>query len=762
MAMYHFRIKTDKKPDGTKISAVQHVDYIRREGNYAEEKEWEEKNKFVGNCISAAGNKNGSEDLKCLLYKTAKFGSIRKTEEGIEVTEKATPTTIAVALMLADETMNHKPLIISGTTNFKKSIMDAAEKFNLEIKFEDRLMEIEIKRRRAKRGKEEKNAEQISLVKATAEEILKKLEEEKTTVNAETHVEYIYREKAYERRGGCIFHSHHLPKWAKDDPKKFFKAAEKYEGVGNRRYVEIEFALPNELKTVEQYRQIIDAFIEKHLANHYYAYAIHEKKGMLSEEQRHPHVHIMFSERLIDEVEKKKERAAQDFFKYPARKKKDGSEPTFEEKYRRGSPRDRKWCNRQYVCQMREDLAKIENEVLKKNGFSIRVDHRTLKAQKEAAEKKGDTSLAQLFNRMAEEYIGVVSCKDSDDPKLARLKNFRSLRNRHFDSVLRKDSVEKEIEELETKDSVQKVQMKAREYITSEEFLAQKFDMPQLQELKEKVKYEIREVNHWKRAIISQHDAEEKARLEYMTPSEREIWQKYFEMLNQKKQLAKFVEEHTNPDSKDGKMEEVLEGAKGQIFAILSSAAILKPSIKEIKKKLETPDCRKNILLVTHQILQANSLARKILKMESEKLDRAVDELKAEIFYQSISDKEYYKTREIYNILRRQYFELKKEYEKQLEVRYSYQKKVISTSRAMEMAKNIFVKGDFKKLRASLRKLQKDREKFAKNLEVFHQHEEKLQSTKITADNQAELWQEKYLLTKEKMSLEIEKNALTI
>ena len=52
---------------------------------------------------------------------------------------------------------------------------------------------------------------------------------------------------------------------AKNDPKKFFQAADRYEGKGNRRYREIEFALPNELKTVEQYRQIIDAFIEKHL-----------------------------------------------------------------------------------------------------------------------------------------------------------------------------------------------------------------------------------------------------------------------------------------------------------------------------------------------------------------------------------------------------------------------------------------------------------------------------------------------------------------
>ena len=31
MAMFHFRLKSDKKPDGTKISAVKHVDYIRHE-----------------------------------------------------------------------------------------------------------------------------------------------------------------------------------------------------------------------------------------------------------------------------------------------------------------------------------------------------------------------------------------------------------------------------------------------------------------------------------------------------------------------------------------------------------------------------------------------------------------------------------------------------------------------------------------------------------------------------------------------------------
>lgn len=224
--------------------------------------------------------------------------------------------------------------------------------------------------------------------------------------------------------------------------------------MGNRRYIEIEFVLPNELKTVEQYCQIIDAFIEKHLLNHYYAYAIHEKIGMLPEEHRHPHVHIMFSERLIDEMEKIKERPAKYFFSYPARKKKDGKEPTFEEKYRRGSPRDRKWCSHQYICEMRADLAKIENEVLAKNSYSIRVDHRTLKAQKEEAEQKGDSALARLFSRIPEKYIGVISCKEDADPKLTRLKKFRDLRKQHFDLIFQTDSATKEIEGIKSKSFV--------------------------------------------------------------------------------------------------------------------------------------------------------------------------------------------------------------------------------------------------------------------------------------------------------------------
>ena len=206
--------------------------------------------------------------------------------------------------------------------------------------------------------------ERRKLAERTADTIFQRINENLNHLSAQSHVEYINRENAFAHRGGCIFHSHHLPKWAKDDPKKFFRAADKYEGCGNRRFVEIEFALPNELTSIEQYKQIIDAFIDKHLTDHYFTYAIHEKFGALSNGQRHPHVHIMFSERIIDDVEKIKERSPKNFFKYPARKKKDGSEPSFDEKFNRSAPKSRKWCDHFFITQLRADFAQIQNDVL--------------------------------------------------------------------------------------------------------------------------------------------------------------------------------------------------------------------------------------------------------------------------------------------------------------------------------------------------------------------------------------------------------------
>ena len=62
MDMFHFRLKSDKKPNGTKISAVKYVEYIDREGSFAHDEQWKENNKFVGDSIKTAETSNV---LKC-------------------------------------------------------------------------------------------------------------------------------------------------------------------------------------------------------------------------------------------------------------------------------------------------------------------------------------------------------------------------------------------------------------------------------------------------------------------------------------------------------------------------------------------------------------------------------------------------------------------------------------------------------------------------------------------------------------------------
>ena len=608
--------------------------------------------------------------------------------------------------------------------------------------------------------------ERKKLAERTADKILDSINENLTQLSAKSHVEYINRENAFAKRGGCIFHAHHLPKWANDDPKKFFRAADKYEGCGNRRYVEIEFALPNELTTVEQYRQIIDPFIEKHLNDHYYTFAIHEKFGALSNGQRHPHVHIMFSERLIDDVEKIHERSPKNFFKYPARKKKDGSQPSFDEKFNRGAPKSRKWCDHSFISLLRADFAQIQNEVLANNGFSIRVDHRSLKAQKEEAERIGDTFLAKLFDRLPEEYIGIISPQDANNPQLAQLKEFRALRQQHFDTVLQLDSLAKELSELETKDAVQTSSFNAKNFIDSNEFSSQSFDSDNLKALRANLLNAVADVNKWKRVIISHHDALEQAKLEYMTKSERDIWQQYFSTVSHIHHLQEFLQSLRQPkDSTSDALkayDDIVAGVKKKIVALNSSTGLLEKSIAVINKKLDSPDFKKNILLVTHQILQDNSFAGKKLKQACCNLDRAVDELRDAIVVQTVSNvnKEIFKTKEVYDLVRRHYFGLKKEYEKNLDLKFDLQQKIISPSRAFDMAKNLFLHGALKALRNDLHKYRKDEQLFSKNISDFSLREKNFLNRDWSSEERHIFLQEKYFIDKQKILLNLEHHRL--
>ena len=251
-----------------------------------------------------------------------------------------------------------------------------------------------------------------------------------------------------------------------------------------------------------------------------------------------------------------------------------------------------------------------------------------------------------------------------------------------------------------------------------------------------------------------------------MTKSERELWQRYFETLAQKKQLEEFLQTLKKPKEtqKDAlkAYNDLVAGVNSKIFSLLSAARLMRKSVAEIEQRLESPECKKNIQLVTHQILQANLYAKKMLKRESDNLARAVDALQNEIFAQTINDeqKNIYRTREVYDIIRRQYFGLKKEYERTLNQKFDLQKRIITPQRAIAMAKNVFVSGDLKRLRATIRQYKKDEQRLAQNIVAVTQSEKIFQSRDWTAESCSTFLQEKYLLTKQKTLIEIEKARL--
>jgi hypothetical protein len=206
MAMFHFRIKSDTKPNGTKVSAVQHVEHINREGKFSTPEQWHEKNIFVGNYITSNKRAKAFGGQDFLLYKTDDYGSIRNTARGIEVTRNASEETIAIALVLAAQTMDNQPLILFGSDEFKKEALKTAVQKDLPIAFDDLAFQRDFIHYKSSDYPDRKK---FAIV--TARKILEQ-EKKQKHMNAQKHFQYINREEAYSNRGACIFHSHHLPK----------------------------------------------------------------------------------------------------------------------------------------------------------------------------------------------------------------------------------------------------------------------------------------------------------------------------------------------------------------------------------------------------------------------------------------------------------------------------------------------------------------------------------------------------------------------
>lgn len=567
-----------------------------------------------------------------------------------------------------------------------------------------------------------------------------------------SHADYINREGAQSDKTDCVYKGSQLPKWAKGSAQKFFSAATRYEDKGNRRYKEIELSLPNEL-TLEQNLEIVGRFIGKHLSNHYYAYAIHKKAGELSGE-RHPHVHIMFSERLIDDVERISERPAYKYFRRAAKPLRGEQVASFERRREHGAPKDKKWHDKKYLYEIREDFARIQNEVLAKNGYSIYVDHRTLKEQQETAEEVGDEFLSKLYKRVPEEYVGILPAQEKNETS-AGVKQYRKNVQEKQHELFQADEQQKVAEELETKILVRQAEHAGLELMNSSAYKSANLEEESIRFLNQEMLVGLARIKEVKRYLIGVSRARELAEKQYLTPEERKFILAYKNAQGQECNLRRLLSELTELAETYKESQEEFRTIKRTMEKKIRELRIFLSrgyaQLCEIEEKLNRPYVRRNVELVEHGILQRNQEVLSELKKASEAVLKNAEILSSKLEVRE-EPKMVFTAKEVRNSLSRQYRSLKEEHEEVAIRRLQLMMKRVTAKEAMAKAKNIFVDGGFKKLSVEQQAYKKALANYEREKSEYQEREMIFKRTKWA--NSAEKFQAQYYLTKEKIRLE--------
>ena len=499
-------------------------------------------------------------------------------------------------------------------------------------------------------------------------------------------------------------------------------------------------SLPNEL-TLEQNREIVDRFIANHLSNHYYAYAIHEKAGELSG-QRHPHVHIMFSERLIDDVEKVSERPAYKYFRKAAKPLKGDQVASFQRRREHGAPKDKKWHDKNYLIQIRADFAAIQNEVLAKYGFSVRVNHRSLKAQKEEAEGNGDETLARLYDRKPEKYIGVMS-SHLDNEFVNNLLLERMKRQEQEDSIFQLDFQKKMELEKEVQELVTQAEIALFSYFKANQVLPKE------------VQLELEQIKNLKKSWQKVHTVTEKVLAEYPTLAERKLLIDFKSKIGERQNLELLLQEIAQPPETQTQnlqaYEEIIQAIAEKIRCLDKDIEKIRSKVFEVEKKLDNVGKLKNIRQVIHNNLQSQLEMLNQLKAKSVALLNHIKTWE-QIEPSPVSSKKTFSFSEVERITKQQYYDLRVQYKEKVAERNALKLKVISASRAIAIAKNIFVQGGFKELSAKENQCQKLSKKYECDCERYQQQEEVFQATDWQDNGQR--IQVIYYLTKDKIRLE--------
>lgn len=174
-----------------------------------------------------------------------------------------------------------------------------------------------------------------------------------------SHARYVQGEGRYAVRDDVAHVEHgNMPRFAVADPQLFWDAADANERANGRAYREVEFAVPREFADRENQigfaRQMAIGIVG---TKHPYTLAMHDTKA--ADGGRNVHVHLMFSERALDGIE----RGADQFFRRANTKNPEKG----------GAAKNRDMNSRAFVKDTRMRYEQIVNWSLDRAGHDARI-----------------------------------------------------------------------------------------------------------------------------------------------------------------------------------------------------------------------------------------------------------------------------------------------------------------------------------------------------------------------------------------------------
>ena len=408
---------------------------------------------------------------------------------------------------------------------------------------------------------------------------------------------------------------------------------------------------------------------------------------------------------------------------------------------------------------MRADFARIQNDVLNKNGYSVRVDHRSLEAQKEEAERNGDEFLTKLYKRVPEAHIGVVAAHKESIPA-TEVKKYREVIHHKQHSLFLVDINQKATAEGETQFSVNQAESASRALMNSQAYRSANLDDESFRLLNQEIVDGLTRIRKLKKDLVGGLRARQRAQKEYLSTADYQFICDYESKLNQRVYLERLLHEFAlsswqYPDNERA-LRYIERRIKEKHSKLHTYLAQQNPQYWAIQEKLQKPYRRKNIELVIHGLLQDDLKILAELKKTSDDVLQKVAVMRNKIeLYETF--KTTFTLSEIRDNIRNQYLSLKKQYEDAVDTKNFLMIKQVSPLNALHRAKNIFVHGGFDKLQSLQASYKETLAQFERDKSEYLHWEQSFNDKNWISSG--DRLREQYYLTKKKIHLEnIERN----